>query len=112
MNGENEKGRKQTGGGDDVFFDFFAFLVTSARGSLEEGVFTASLRLIDAASRLADLARAARIDKEDDGFLAEMQSQIRAGMTSDYLGSEERYVAFLDSILEKLAAEVRRRNNL
>jgi hypothetical protein len=99
---------------DDKFFDFFAFLVTSARGALEEGVFAASLRLIDAAGRLTDL-----VPSDSDGreqfnynFLREMRAKIKEGMTSDYLGSQERYVAFLDSILEELASEVRKRNNL
>jgi len=94
---------------EERLFDFFAFLVTSARGSLEEGVFTASLRLIDAASRLPDLVNSG---SKKDEFLREMQILIKSGMTSDYLGSEERYISFLDSILEKLAVEIRRRNNL
>lgn len=94
---------------EEKLFDFFSFLATSARGSLEEGVFTASLRLIDAASRLPDLVPP---DGEKDQFLTEMQSFIKEAMTSDYLSSEERYIAFLDSILEKLGAEVRRRNNI
>ena len=38
----------------DKEFDFFTFLIASARGSLEEGVFTASLRLIDAAGRVPE----------------------------------------------------------
>ena len=92
----------------EKLFDFFAFLVTSARGSLEEGAFTASLRLIDAASRLSDLLP----DGKKDQFLTEMHSIIKSGMTSDYLSSEERYIAFLDSIIEKLGVEVRRRNNI
>ena len=37
----------------DALFDYASFLATAARGSLEEGVFVASLRLIDAISRLA-----------------------------------------------------------
>lgn len=90
-------------------FDFFAFLVTSARGSLEEGVFAASLRLIDAAKRVTELQPSGA---EKDQFLTEMQLLIKNGMTKKYLGSEERYVMFLDSILEKLGAEVRRRNSL
>ena len=94
---------------EDKVFDFFAFLVTSARGSLEEGVFTASLRLIDAAGRLPDLFTS---QSRDDKFLKEIQSKIREGMTKDYLGSEERYIAFLDSLLENVALEVRKRNNL
>jgi hypothetical protein len=99
---------------ENKFFDLFAFLVTSARGALEEGVFSASLRLIDAASRVPDLAlpESAIAQRVDDPFLKEMQSLIRNGMTSGYLRSQEKYVAFLDSIVEKLAIEVRRRNNL
>jgi hypothetical protein len=94
---------------EEKLFDFFAFLVTSARGSLEEGVFAASLRLIDAARRVAELQS---FETEKDQFLKEMQLLIKDGMTKNYLGSEERYVLFLDSILEKLGEEVRRRNSL
>ena len=93
----------------DKEFDFFTFLIASARGSLEEGVFTASLRLIDAAGRVPDLFSH---QSKDAKFLKEMQSLIKEGMTKDYLGSEERYIAFLDSLLEKVAIEVRKRNNL
>jgi len=95
---------------EDKAFDFFAFLVTSARGSLEEGVFTASLRLIDAASRLPDLIPSSDVGR--DQFLLDMQSYIKSGMTSDYLSSQEKYIAFLDSILEKLGTEVRKRNHI
>lgn len=90
------------------YFDFFAFLVTSARGSIEEGVFSASLRLIDAASRVAELLSS----ESSDSFLKEMQTKIKLGMTGDYLASQERYIAFLDSIVEDLAVEIRKRNNL
>jgi hypothetical protein len=92
----------------DDFFDLFAFLVTSARGSLEEGVFAASLRLINAAEKLPDILPPG---SSDDKFLKEMQSLIKEGMTKDYLGSEERYIAFLDSIVQRLALEVRKRND-
>jgi Family of unknown function (DUF6092) len=94
---------------EERLFDFFAFLVTSARGSLEEGVFSASLRLIDAARRVVDLQPS---DAERDKFLTEMQSLIKEGMTKKYLASEEKYISFLDSILEKLGEEIRKRNNL
>ena len=98
----SEKSRKD-------LFDFFAFLVTSSRGSLEEGAFTASLRLIDAAGRVADLQHP---EAEKDPFLTEIQSIIKKGMTGEYLSSEGQYIAFLDSIVEKLGSEVRRRNGL
>ena len=103
----SEKEKRQEG----RLFDLFTFLITSARGSLEEGVFTASLRLVDAAGRLPDLADKETQSKEDN-FMKEMQIRIKEGMTSDYLSSEERYISFLDSLLEKVAMEVRKRNNL
>jgi hypothetical protein len=90
------------------FFDLVAFLVSSARGALEEGVYTASLRLIEAAGRLAALAA----DQESNEFLRAVGGDIHDGATTSYLRSADEYVAFLDRVLEAVAAEVRRRNAL
>ncbi len=90
------------------FFDLVSFLVSSARGALEEGVYTASLRLIEAAGRLAALAA----DHESDEFLRAVGGDIRGGATTSYLRSADEYVAFLDGVLASVATEVRRRNGL
>ena len=95
-------------GSADPVFDLVSFLVSSARGAPEEGVYTASLRLIEAAGRLSRLA--AR-----DGaspFLAGLGENIGANGSARYLESAESYLAFLDEVLTSVAEEVRRRNDL
>ena len=95
----------------DPLFDLAAMLISSARGAPEEGALTASLRLIDAAGRLADLPVAAQ-DDLNRSFLAQLQVTIREGMTREYLVSEEAYLRFLDSLVATVADEARLRNGL
>jgi hypothetical protein len=95
----------------DGLFELAAMLVSSARGAPEEGALTASLRLVDAARRLADLPHAAADDR-DQRFLLSLQSAIREGMTGNYLESEESYLGFLDRLVEMVADEARARNGL
>jgi hypothetical protein len=95
----------------EALFDLAAMLVSSARGAPEEGALTASLRLIDAASRLADLPEAATTAQERK-FLEALQETIREGMTGKYLESEEAYLRFLDRLVEMVADESAKRNGL
>lgn len=95
----------------DPLFDLAAMLVSSARGAPEEGAMTASLRLIDAAGRLACLADA-EPGGSDSRFWSSLQSAIRTGMTENYLDSEQAYLHFLDSIVEMVADEARLRSGL
>jgi hypothetical protein len=93
----------------DPTFDFATFLVNSARGSLEEGVFSASLRLIDALGRLSlilpDLIEA-------DPFLKEIAEYAREEKTKRFLESKESYVRFLDELLTRFAKEIKKRNGI
>jgi len=95
----------------DRLFELAAMLVSSARGAPEEGALTASLRLIDAAGRLADLPAAGATER-DRRFLSSLQLAIRQGMTGSYLESEESYLSFLDRLVEFVADEARDRNGL
>jgi hypothetical protein len=95
----------------DRFFELAAMLVSSARGAPEEGALTASLRLVDAAGRLADLPGASA-EGRDERFLSSLQAAIREGMTGSYLESEEAYLGFLDRLVEMVADEARVRNGL
>jgi hypothetical protein len=95
----------------DRLFELAAMLVSSARGAPEEGALTASLRLIDAAGRLADLPIEA-VDERTRTFLLQLQAAIRDGMTREYLDSEDAYLKFLDSLVTKVAEEARHRNGL
>ena len=100
-----------TAADDDRLFELAAMLVSSARGAPEEGAMTASLRLIDAAGRLAEL-RIGGANARDEEFLSGLQTAIRDGMTRSYLESEESYIAFLDGLVEMVADEARARNGL
>jgi Family of unknown function (DUF6092) len=86
-------------------------LISSARGAPEEGAFTASLRLVDAAGRLADLP-GVDSNERDRRFLPSLQNAVRDGMTAAYMESEEEYLKFLDRLVEMVADEARVRNGL
>ena len=95
----------------DQLFELAAMLVSSARGAPEEGTLTASLRLVDAASRLADLP-SSDMTEGDRRFLSSLRDAIRAGMTGSYLESEDAYLRFLDGLVQMVADEARARNGL
>jgi hypothetical protein len=92
----------------DPLFDLTSFLAVSARGTLEEGVYCGSLRLIDAIRK----AIRAYPNASKDPFLAEMSSFIDSRFENDYLESEKKYVAFLDEIVAKFADEILKRNGV
>ena len=92
----------------DALFDLASFLAVSARGTLEEGVYCGSLRLIDAIRK----AIRAFPNATNDPFLAEMSIFIDSKFEKDYLESEEKYIAFLDEIVAKFADEILKRNGV
>jgi hypothetical protein len=87
-------------------FELYAFLVSSARGVIEEGVLSASLRLIDAARRVAEMCG------EEDSFFLEMKEKISSSIIESYHGEEDKFISFLDEMLASLATEVRKRQDL
>lgn len=91
---------------DDPAFELVCHLVSAARGAPEEGVYTASLRLIHAAGKLAGLQGG------DSPFLRELEARIASESADAYFDSPEAYVAFLDGVVVDVATEVRRRNDL
>lgn len=96
-------------------FDLLCLLVSSARGALEEGVFTASLRLIHAAELLAALAVQLSPTSSDGtrrAFLERMAAELRTGATTSYLSSPAEYQDFLDGAVRNVAIEIRRDNGL
>jgi len=93
----------------DAIFDFATFLANSARGSLEEGVFSSSLRLIDALSRLPQILPESIAS---DPFLKEITEFANRGKTTSFLESREAYIKFLDEILKRFAQEIKKRNGL
>jgi Family of unknown function (DUF6092) len=96
-------------------FGLVCMLVSSARGALEEGPFTASLRLVHAAERLGTIA--AQLWPEEAAnshrtFFESVAADVRTGATTSYLSSAEEYEAFLDKAVRSMAREVRRDNGL
>ena len=80
-------------------------MVSSARGAIEEGVYTASLRLVEATSRLATIGP----ELAPDDFVQRLGALIRARGNDSYLDSQESWVAFLDELLGLVASEIRNR---
>lgn len=93
----------------DPLFDYATFLANSARGSLQEGVFSASLRLVDALGRLPKILPE-EVDK--DPFLKEITEFANRGKTSSFLESKDSYIKFLDEVLRRFAKEIKKRNDL
>jgi Family of unknown function (DUF6092) len=81
-----------------------AYLVASARDCLEAPAVYGAYRLLEATSRLAELAVA-----EGDPFLVETKQAI--DRNKDLLMRDQKaFVAWLDELLEAVATEVKRRN--
>lgn len=97
MNKQNEN--------SDAVFELTAFLVAAARGSLEEGVFTASYRLLDTVRRLT----IAFPELLQDTFHHSLETALADGLSKAYLQSEEDYRRFLDELLGTVGEEARRR---
>lgn len=97
---------------ESAAFDLLCLLVSSSRGALEEGVYTASLRLIHAAERLAELVSPLAGDEERRAFYERTAAELGAGSTGAYLRSAEDYTAFLDTAVGTVAAEIRKDNGL
>ena len=89
-------------------FEFIVFLAGSARGSIEEGVFSASLRLIDAIPRLLAIFP----ELWDDPFFVEIADLAGTRVRHAYLQSETEYLKALDDIVARSAREIRRRSGI
>ncbi len=89
-------------------FPLTTFLATAARGGLEEGVFTATYRLVDTIRRLLELFP----ESLEDPFFCEIDELLKKNLNKAYLMSEEEYTVFLDALLRRFDSEVRKRNGL
>jgi hypothetical protein len=105
LSAKNEKENKNS----DSLFDYATFLANSARCSIEEGVLSSSLRLLDALSRLSQVAAE---DVETDVFLKEIIEFVENRKTTSFLESKESYIKFLDQVLSRFAKEIKKRNGL
>ncbi len=87
----------------DEPFDIVAYLLASSRDCLEGPLVYASLRMLEAAGRLASSPAAA-----GDPWLEGLRERIASG-TLEVMADRERYLEWLDGLLGELGREARRR---
>lgn len=92
----------------EALFSLATALASSARGALEEGVHTASLRLADAIRRLIEASPTLQADP----FFAQLNDELSEPLRRAYFMDDADYRAFLDGLVIRFADEVRRRNGL
>ena len=92
---------------EDEVFEMISYLVASAQGLLDEPAAYGSLRLIDAAGRLAGFAMNGA-SEETESFLEELRAEIDEGKLL-VMSNPDAYAAFLDGSVRKIARELKRR---
>lgn len=90
--------------GQRFVFELATFLLTAARGCVDEPPIYGPLRLVDGVSRLADIYD--HVDCiESDSFLLRAKERIDE-RKFDVMASEERFVDFLDDLIEEFGDEI------
>ena len=84
---------------EDEVFEMISYLVASAQGLLNEPAAYGSLRLIDAAGRLAGFAMNGA-SEEAESFLEELRA---------VMSNPNAYATFLDGSVRKIALELKQR---
>ncbi len=92
---------------DAFIFEYSIFLVTAARGTLDEPRTYGALRLIDGISRLMEMYSRVPGIKPDE-FLLKMKSEIQSNLDIA-MTSEERLTKFLDDLVVKFTDEMKNR---
>ena len=95
-------------GPDEYVYSLAMFLLTSARGCLDEPPIYGPLRLLQALSRLAAVSQYADCIKTDE-FLASAMQKIDKNQHRA-LQSEGEFATFLDSLIKEFTDELKRRN--
>jgi hypothetical protein len=94
--------------GDEVF-GLATYLLTSARGCVDEPKLYGPLRLIEAISRLVALTVSTGSAKDE--FLIRAKERIDANKHL-VMESEEEFTKFLDDMLREFTHELKRRNGI
>ncbi len=84
---------------EDPHFQLLAFLITSARGCVDEPLLYGPLRLIDAASRLIDIMKKENLSSEE---INSLQESINKNMYL-LMYDPDAFVKFLDNLSISLA---------
>lgn len=92
---------------EGFLFEYSIFLVTAARGTIDEPRTYGALRLIDAISRLTDIySRSSEV--KPDKFLLEVKKEIQTNLDS-VMKSEESFTRFIEHLIVKFTDEMKLR---
>jgi len=90
----------------DFIFEYSIFLITAARGTLDEPRTYGALRLIDGITRLTELY--SKSQTNPDNFMLEIRAEIQSNL--DYaMKSEELLTEFMDKLILKFTDEMKTR---
>jgi len=92
---------------EDEAFELLVFLVTSARGCVDEPKLYGTFRLVDAASKLIGFVLGNH-PEQSEGFLRDLKQEID-GRKLSLMTDLKEYVEFLSDTTQKVAQELRRR---
>ncbi len=95
---------------EEYVFGLAMYMLTSARGLVDEPRMYGPLRLVESISRLVELPEFASCIKRDS-FLGAMKRKIDQNKF-EVMASEERFVNFLDELIREFAAELKRREGI
>lgn len=98
---------RQPLGPNEYVFELALFLLTAARGCVDEPHMYGPLRLVDGVTRLVGLIK---VDPSlrPDPFLQEAKREIDAHKFL-VMQSEEKFIAFLDDLTRRFVQELKRR---
>ena len=92
---------------EGFLFEYSIFLVTAARGTLDEPRTYGALRLIDSITRLTELYSKTSTVKPDK-FLLEVRKEIQMKL-DNVMQSEEAFTAFIEQLIVKFTDEMEKR---
>jgi hypothetical protein len=99
--------RNSDDGIENFFFEYSLFLLTAARGTVDEPKIYGALRLVDAIGRLTEVySRSDAFGKDE--FLLSVKSEIEANIDTA-LTSEADFVRFMDRLIVKFTDEMKKR---
>lgn len=92
---------------EDEAFELLVFLITSARGCVDEPKLYGTFRLVDGASKLIGFILENH-PEQSEVFLRDLKEEIDARKLS-LMTDKEGYIEFLSDIARKVAQELKRR---
>lgn len=95
---------------EQYLFGLAMYMLTSARGLVDEPTMYGPLRLVESISRLIELPEYASCIKQDS-FLSAMKRKVDKNKF-EVMASEEKFVNFLDELIREFAAEMKRREGM